>query len=322
MNTGCPISFTNRDGLTLHGFLHSPTEGTRRDVCVLLLSPGIKGRVAPHRLYLKIAERMVAMGFHVLRFDFHGLGDSQGQLNERVLASMYRSIQLGRYVDDTVDAMNWLERDAGIRKFVGSGLCGGSITALLTASRDPRIVGLLGLGIPTALDVGPEQSDRFLTRGQLEVEGKRYLRNLLKPASWRRFLTGKSGYGLIMRSLRQLWSGRSTRASSPKQVSASGTATPGTQDNTNPHFAPSLLSLIQKRAPICLIFSGSDRLLFEFSEKFEQKNAEALAAEESPYEIHVIEKANHILSDPAWVSKFLDIACPWLDQTFPDGSRG
>lgn len=319
MNTGRPIDFRNRHGVTLNGFLHSPDDGHQRGICVLLLSPGIKGRVAPHRLYLKIAERLVATGFHVLRFDFHGLGDSQGQLGERVLARMYRSIQLGRYVDDTIDAMDWLERHHGLGRFVGSGLCGGSITALLAAARDPRIVALLGLGIPTALDVGPAQSDRFLTQGQLEVEGRRYLRNLFRASSWRRFLTGKSGYGLIVRSMRQLVTRRSGTQAAPNRPAP---ASPPPADNTNPEFAPCFLSLIDRNTPICLVFSGSDRLLFEFTEKFEQRHPEASELRGRAYEVHVIDRANHILSDPAWVAEFLDVSSRWLDRTFAASRQG
>ncbi len=38
----------------------------------------------------------------MLRFDFFGLGDSEGDLDETVLADVYNNIEVGRYVDDTL----------------------------------------------------------------------------------------------------------------------------------------------------------------------------------------------------------------------------
>ena len=136
MSNPCCITIPNQQGHMLHGILHTPPPATARGVCVLLLSPGIKGRIGPHRLYLKLAAQLVPAGFHVLRFDFHGLGDSEGELHEELLADVYNTIQGGRYVEDTIAAMNWMEAEHGIAQFIGSGLCGGSITALLSAARD------------------------------------------------------------------------------------------------------------------------------------------------------------------------------------------
>ena len=118
MKTGRIVSFANRNGILLRGMLHEPDPRQARGVCVLLLSPGIKGRVGPHRLYLKIAERLVPMGFHVLRFDFYGLGDSEGEIEEHLLSDMYNTIQSGRYVDDTIAAMDWMRATTSLPRAV------------------------------------------------------------------------------------------------------------------------------------------------------------------------------------------------------------
>ncbi len=132
-----PITFSNQDGLRLFGMLHQPAVPREGAETVLILSPGVKMRVAPHRLYNKLAERFVAMGYPVLRFDFHGLGDSEGAAPEALLADFYGATQLGRYVGDTVAAMDWMQRTYGTRRFIAAGLCGGALTGLLTAARRP-----------------------------------------------------------------------------------------------------------------------------------------------------------------------------------------
>ena len=173
--------------------------GSARGVCVLLLSPGIKGRVGPHRLYLKIAERLTPLGFHVLRFDYHGLGDSEGELAERVLADMYNSIQAGRYVGDTIAAMDWMQETFGIRRFVGSGLCGGIDQRTPNGGVDSRIECLLGIGLPTVLEGGPENWARVLSQHQIVSMRNSYFSKLVDPKSLMRFLSGKSNYRTILK---------------------------------------------------------------------------------------------------------------------------
>jgi len=262
------VSFPNRRGHRLHGILHVPTASTARGVCVLLLSPGIKGRVGPHRLYLKIAARLVPLGFHVLRFDFYGLGDSEGELSERQLVDVYNAVQAGRYVEDTIDAMDWMQKTYGVRHFVGSGLCGGSLSALLTAQRDQRIECILGLGLPTTLDGGRENWGRNLTQGQLAKVRRGYLQKLANVGAWGRFLRGKSEYAVIWKSIHHALQPRRKIPPTP----AAKPAVP--PDNTNPFFAPAFRAVAGSGRPIILVFGGNDRLHFEFSEKFESRNEE------------------------------------------------
>ena len=104
-----PVTFANRRGERLVGIVHPPAD-RGSDTAVVLLSPGVKTRVAPHRLYNKLTETLVAQGYWVFRFDFYGLGDSEGEVDETYLADLYGSVALGRYVDDTRDALDWMQR--------------------------------------------------------------------------------------------------------------------------------------------------------------------------------------------------------------------
>ncbi len=311
------VSFRNRRGLVLHGMLHSPPAGTARGCCVLLLSPGIKGRIAPHRLHLKLAERLAPMGFHVLRFDFHGLGDSEGDVAEDLLADLYNAIQVGRYVDDTLDSMDWMQSTHGIRRFVGSGLCGGSITALLAAERDSRICALLGIGLPVTLDGGEATRGRFLTTHQTSQARGELLHRLARPWTWGKFLSGRSNYRVIWRVIRQVFGAKD--AGPPKATATAGAARPVT-DNTNPLAAPAFLALLSSGRPALLAYSGADRLLSQFRERLEQPHARELERFAGLYRVHVIEEANHILSDPPWVAELQEAAAEWLEGALGAGS--
>src|SRR5688572_21400116 len=172
-----PVTFANQDGLRLFGVLHQPA-GPRHKPVILLLSPGVKMRVAPYRMYVKMAERFAALGFAVLRFDFHALGDAEGEAPEALLADFYGATQVGRYVGDTVAAMDWMQRTYGSTEFIAAGLCGGALTGMLTAQRDPRITSLLGVSIPVILDGSNIDATKYMTDVQLGFARRKLLRKL------------------------------------------------------------------------------------------------------------------------------------------------
>jgi hypothetical protein len=201
-----------------------------------------------------------------------------------------------------------MQRSVRIDRFVGSGLCGGSLSALLTAELDSRIECLLGIGIPAILDGGPANWERFLTVGQLENLRSGYLRKLLDPQSWLRLLSGKTNYSLLWRALN-----RKAQRPSPSRSAEAGGPPP---DNANPRFARAFRSMIETKRPMLLIFSGNDRLHHEFEEKFEARNADLTANRGRLYDLLVIPQANHVLSDGASMQALLDSAERWLRDRY------
>lgn len=310
-----PVSFVNKAGLRLFGILHQPAKPRVSDTAILLLSPGVKMRVAPHRLYNKMAERFVALGYPVLRFDFHGLGDSEGAAPEALLADLYGATQVGRYVDDTVAAMDWMENTYGVKHFIASGLCGGALTGMLTAQRDARISSLLALSIPAILDGANIDASKYMTDTQLKGNRLRYLGKLRlwDPAvwkSWVRFFSFKSHYSLIVKAMLRPVLKRLAPAPAP----APRAAAPEVKDNTNPHFAPALLRMLESARPVLLIFGETDRLLWDFQDKFQQRHAGRLEPHARHFEMHVTKQANHIFSFAEWQLDMLAHACAWLER--------
>jgi pimeloyl-ACP methyl ester carboxylesterase len=303
-----PIVFSNRQGHRLFGILHKPAHATS-DLAIVLLSPGVKMRVGPECLYLRMTELFVRLGIPVLRFDFYGLGDSEGELKETHLKDVYNHIEVGRFVDDTFDAMDWMQKHHGISRFILSGLCGGAITGLLAASRDPRVAGLLGLGITPLLASRAADPSLYMSSGQLQHLRRGYLRNMLKLSSWLRLLTFKSDY-------RVLWRSVSTPLKKHLRRKPEAPTAPVPYDDANPIFPPAFFKVLESRRPMLLIFGGSDRLRWDFEEKFLARHRERLAALPQTYHVHVIENANHVLSFEEWQREMLEVSRGWLTQHF------
>ena len=301
-----PVSFTNRKGVRLVGILHSPSQGATSGLGAILLSPGVKMRVGPQRLYLRVTKLLVSLGIPVLRFDFYGLGDSDGLLEEGSLRDVYNHIEVGRFVDDTVDAMDWMQREVGSSRFILSGLCGGAITGLLTGGRDARVAGLLALGITPVLASRSANPGTYMTAGQLDQVGLTYLRKLWSPKAWLRLLTLRSDYRLLFRALKR------------RHLPQSPPAVPPKDDNANPLFPPAFFAMADAKRPMLLIFGGADRLEFEFEEKFVARHRARLADLPGAYQLHSVANANHVLSFEIWQQEMLDVSSQWLRQKFAD----
>src|SRR6266699_5140047 len=139
---------------SLMGILTDPPmrNGNHAKPAVILLNPGIVHRVAPGRIYVRMARALAAMGFVVLRFDFSGIGDS---------AVRYDHLPFDKSaVRETQDAMHFLQAKKGIERFILLGGCSGARVALQTACCDQRVIGTLLINLQISEDDG-QSSDQI-----------------------------------------------------------------------------------------------------------------------------------------------------------------
>jgi dienelactone hydrolase len=100
---------------------------------LLMWNVGIQHRVGPYRIQVDIARDLAARGIVSLRFDLSGMGDSEAQ----------QGTQLDRNlaVADAREAISFLEKRRGIRKFIPLGFCSSVDSAHALALEDERVVG-------------------------------------------------------------------------------------------------------------------------------------------------------------------------------------
>jgi pimeloyl-ACP methyl ester carboxylesterase len=221
---------------------------------------------------------------------------------------VYGLIQVGRFVADTRAALDWMERERGLRRFIVGGLCGGAITGLLEGQDDPRVVGLLALGLPVILDGSSLDKRRFMTSGQLDSWRAGYFRKLRDPQSWLRLLTLRTDFWVLFKTLFEPV--RNRMGLRRRKVAGDN------KDDLNPKFPSAYERFISAKKEMLLIFSGADRLYAEYEEKFVARYPELVARAKTLSELHVVENANHIFSLEEWQREMLDLSCDWLSARF------
>jgi alpha/beta superfamily hydrolase len=89
----------------------------------------------------RAAQALNDAGLVTLRFNFRGVGTSTGSHDDGVGEQ-----------DDVRSALDWLEQKYPHLPLIVGGFSFGSMVGLLVGADEDRVVGLLGLGLPVALD--------------------------------------------------------------------------------------------------------------------------------------------------------------------------
>jgi uncharacterized protein len=118
---------------------HPPSDASNRRHSVLLCNPFGQEAIRCHRLLRVIGERLSRAGFHVMRFDYFGTGDSDGDDEQGSLAT---------WIDDVVSANAEAARLSGNRRSSWFGLRLGASIALMASARVASAPELLVLWDP------------------------------------------------------------------------------------------------------------------------------------------------------------------------------
>jgi len=111
----------------LFGCHHKPQGNITRDCGVVLCYPMGSEYDKAHRSYTQLALRLSKNGFHVLRFDFYGCGDSGGDGQEG---------SVGQWLDDISTAIDEIRRRCGLERVCLVGLrFGGALAMTAGAER-------------------------------------------------------------------------------------------------------------------------------------------------------------------------------------------
>ncbi len=213
-----------RFGDELVGIMTLPERMAPGTPACLLLNTGVMNRIGPHRLNVKIARAIAAVGVPSLRIDLSGLGDS--------LASKAPLRADEQAVLDLQAAMDHVQQTLGIDRFVVFGLCSGAVNGYRLALGDPRVAGLMmfdGFVFPT------------VKTGLL----RRWIR--FRRMSWPERL----------RKVRDRLLFRAGRPAAQRRLEGDGLLDVQFQTPSRDQFAQSMETLIRRGTAVFLFYSGS-----------------------------------------------------------------
>jgi alpha/beta superfamily hydrolase len=328
------VSFTNQQQERLFGIFHQPDPpgAGPYPVAALCLNTGMQYRTIWHRLNVKIARQLCAAGVPALRFDTHGIGDSEGEFYLPQAAGFgdyHDRIQLGYFVPDTLAAVAYLRSRVDFRRLVLLGPCGGALTGMIAAAEAPEVDALVFMAGPVTLTSSELTLAMHPRDAELTVRNLRH--KLVRPRSWFHLLTGQSEYGRIWRALRVFLRQRFDRDSlfaAPRRES-SGNGDPPTAGEAdkagsglvfNDLFLDSFRTFMGRGGRVLFLMPEKDRSSWGFREMFEARYLQNGHPWDSQAEVHYIEGANHIYQELSAQQELLQRIGTWIAALSATGS--
>jgi pimeloyl-ACP methyl ester carboxylesterase len=287
-----PVYFPGA-GEDLFGVITQPTTASK-GVGIIFLTGGDVPASNRNRLSVRIARRMAAHGYHSLRFDYHGVGESTGATDRYLL---------GRpFVDDVLAAVSCLEEN-GVREVALVGTCFGARGALASAVRIPRLHGVVLLAAPI----------RDFEKGAPKLEAiptSQYLRRGLRLSTLAKLRNPR----------RRQFAARVARTKLRAAVRSGGNrATPALQA-ASPRFAEPLAELGARGVPVLLAYGADDEFYGPFREARPGLTG-ALDAPGSRIEERVVPGRIHGLTTLAVQDAVTDLIEGWLPELEGAGAQ-
>jgi len=291
------------DAYNLVGIVTAPARqppGASRPA-VVFLNAGFLHRVGPNRLYVRLARALATMGHLTLRFDFSGIGDSPAR-RDRLSSNQ-------AYLQETLRAMDHVERQFGIGRFIMFGLCSGADVAFIAALRDPRVAAAILINPSVGGNPASAEASPGTLQGEVRssTQMRYYRKKIGQWRSWMRLLTFKSDYRVAWRTLRDT-SMRALRKPNRPRTSLQSAA-----------FAP-LRTLLSRDVQLLGIYSEGSETLDLLRLSF-GANTQHLAKEFPNLRIEEIKDVDHVFT-PLWAQDVLATTVQsWVSSLKPPPER-
>lgn len=267
------------EGDRLIGIVSEPLQA-RSDLGVVIIVGGPQYRVGSHRQFVHLSRHLAAQGWPTFRFDYRGMGDSEGDLRpfDRVDADIRAAI----------DAL--MAARPALRRVILWGLCDGASAAMMYAGSDPRVAGL-AIANPWVRDA----------QTQAATQVKHYYGGrLLSGAFWKKLLTGGVDIGAA------------AREGTSALLRAFGSRAPSHGAES---FQTRMLTGWQRNAgPALVLISGNDLTAREFLERVAREPAWQAQLAKPTCRRFDLAEADHTFSTATWKSAAAARVSAWLEE--------
>ncbi|MGZ5819772.1 MAG: hydrolase 1, exosortase A system-associated [Burkholderiaceae bacterium] len=268
----------------LYGVVSIPEQIFSRGVLIVVGGP--QYRAGSHRQFTLLARHLAEQGVPVMRFDYRGMGDSQGE------ARTFESID-----DDLRCAIDkFMTEVPHLNEVVLWGLCDAASAALFYACHDPRVTGLVLLN-PWA------RTEEGLAKATLKHY---YITRLFERDLWHKILHGRFDYGAAIKSAMALIS---TVFERKKRILADSSRSEH-QDMSLPDRMYHGLNRFKGRTLV--ILSGGDLTGKEFSDLITGSKKWQKLISGSNVQRHDLAGANHTFSRREWRDQVAAWTCEWV----------
>ncbi len=275
----------------LFGVFTYPTAPALSVAVILLAGGGVAA--CRNRQSVRLSRYLAALGYHTLRFDYHGVGESEGFVEHFRLDEPF--------VHDLMGAVDWV-RTQGIARFVLVGSCFGGRTALSASS---RIDGLEGLAIVAAPLRDFEMGDRIGTGLALRMSLWDYVRR----ASSLRVIRG-----LFDPDRRRAFA-RIARAKWQQMRGAGEEGSGGGRDlGVSPRFLAPLDEAVRRGVPVLLVYGDQDDLWDDFERARSGRLGEILQSGGSRIEVATLHGEVHGFTRVAVQDAVVEAITEWLGR--------
>ena len=277
------LAFSCR-GAWLYGILSLPAAAaTAPSRGVLIVVGGPQYRAGSHRQFTLLARDLAAAGIPAMRFDYRGMGDSEGELQD------FENIG-----DDLRAALDrFFAEVPGMAEVVLWGLCDGASAAAMYAPQDERVTGLVLLNPWVRTD-----------EGAARATVKHYYKDrLFDAALWKKVGSGQFD---VKASVRSLWENVG-KAFGPRPD-----GTTSTTANLAP--LPERIEGALTRFPgrVLVVLSGADLTAQEFADLSVRPGAWSSLMDSPRFTRQQIDKADHTFSRRPWQDQVSHWTRDWL----------
>lgn len=272
-------------GDTVFGVLHRPANAAARGLVIIVGGP--QTRVGSHRQFVLLARFLASAGVPVLRFDYRGMGDTDGEKRD------FTAIEA-----DIGAAIDYLCKSVPTVRHVALwGLCDAASAILFYAHRDPRVTGI-ALANPWA------RTEEGAARAYLHAY---YLRRIADPNLWRKILRGEFAARASLASFGAMLGKALGRGDKPVACNTARTAAA-----PFPLRERMLDGLRRYRGRVLLILSGDDLTAREFKDMIAgSRSWRRLLARQNVTRRDLAE-ANHTFSRAVWRDQVASWTSEWM----------
>lgn len=246
----------------------------------MIVVGGPQYRAGSHRQFVLTARALASAGFPVLRFDYRGMGDSDGE--QRTFESVHEDIRT---------AIDTLVRESGVSQVILYGLCDAASAVLMYCLDDARVAGLIILN-PWVRTVQGEASAQLWHY---------YPRRVLQRSFWAKLFQGNLP---IVRAVGGLFGTVKRSQSAPVAAAAPSAA-----------FIDRMLKgCTSFRGQILLLISGRDLTAAEFEDLCKRSSRWSQATQRSGVEIQRMAQADHTFSTRGDLERANALTVDWLKR--------